>query len=71
MLIAVTHYSMEQFMEPTLLKSKILDIESKRDALVQLLEQPDLGTLRIDVNQALEELDELVDDLKQTFPENN
>lgn len=58
-------------MEPTLLKSKILDIESKRDALVQLLEQPDLGTVRIDVNQALEELDELVDDLKQTFPENN
>ncbi|MEB3210344.1 MAG: hypothetical protein VKL39_03290 [Leptolyngbyaceae bacterium] len=58
-------------MEPTLLKNKIQDIESKRTALVQLLEQPDLGTLRIDVNQALEELDELMDDLKQTFPESD
>ncbi|MEL6224307.1 MAG: hypothetical protein AAFQ57_03020 [Cyanobacteria bacterium J06626_14] len=56
-------------MEPTLLKSKILDVESKRSALVQLLEQPDIGTLRIDVNQALEELDELIEDLKQTFPD--
>jgi hypothetical protein len=56
-------------MEPTLLKNKILDVETRRGALVQLLEQPDLGTLRIDVNQALEELDELIEDLKQTFPE--
>jgi len=60
---------MEHPMEPTLLKSKILDVESKRSALVQLLEQPDIGTLRIDVNQALEELDELIEDLKQTFPD--
>lgn len=56
-------------MEFSVLRSKILDVESKRNALIQLLEQPDLGTLRIDVNQALEELDELVDDLKQVFPE--
>ena len=55
-------------MEPAVLRSKILDVESKREALILLLEQPDLGTLRIDVNQALEELDELVEDLKQTFP---
>ena len=55
-------------MEPTVLRGKILDVESKREALILLLEQPDLGTLRIDVNQALEELDELVEDLKQTFP---
>lgn len=56
-------------MEPATLKEKISQVESKREALIQLLEQPDLGTLRIDVNQALEELDELVEDLKQTFPE--
>lgn len=55
-------------MEPAVLRGKILDVESKREALILLLEQPDLGTLRIDVNQALEELDELVEDLKQTFP---
>ncbi len=56
-------------MEPAILKEKIAQVESKREALIQLLEQPDLGTLRIDVNQALEELDELVEDLRQTFPD--
>ncbi|MFZ4665153.1 MAG: hypothetical protein ACOYME_01850 [Prochlorotrichaceae cyanobacterium] len=40
-----------------------------RETLVQLLETPNLGTLRIDVNQTLEELEDLLDDLKQTFPE--
>ena len=49
---------------------KIRVVESKRDALVRLLEQPDIGTLRIDVNQALEELDDLIDEFKQTFPDN-
>lgn len=44
-------------------------LQNKRPALVQLLEQPDLGTLRIDVNQALEELDDLIDEFKRTFPE--
>ncbi len=58
-------------MEFSILRSKILNVESKRNVLIQLLEQPDLGTLRIDVNQALEELDELVDDLKQAFPDDS
>lgn len=44
-------------------------IRSKRESLIQLLEQPNLGTLRIDVNQALEEVDELIDEFKRTFPE--
>lgn len=44
-------------------------IESKRETLLRLLEQPDLGTLRIDVNQALEEIDDLIDEFKRTFPE--
>jgi len=44
-------------------------IESKRESLIQLLEQPNLGTLRIDVNQALEEIDDLIDEFKRTFPE--
>jgi hypothetical protein len=43
-------------------------IESKRESLIQLLEQPNLGTLRIDVNQALEEIDDLIDEFKRTFP---
>jgi len=42
-------------------------IASKRELLVQLLEKPDLGSLRIDVTQAIEELDELIADLNKTF----
>lgn len=51
------------------LRQRFKLIESKRETLVRLLEQPNLGTLRIDVNQALEEIDELIDDFKRTFPE--
>jgi hypothetical protein len=53
------------------MRERIKQIESKREALVRLLEQPDLGTLRIDVNQAIEEMDDLLDDFKRTFPEGN
>ena len=51
------------------LRDRFKFIESKREALLRLLEQPDLGTLRIVVNQAIEEIDELIDDFKRTFPE--
>lgn len=51
------------------LRQRVLLIESKRESLVRLLEQPDLGTLRIDVNQALEEIDELLEEFNRTFPE--
>ncbi len=53
------------------IRDRIQQIESKRDSLVRLLEQPDLGTLRIDVNQAIEEMDDLLDEFKRTFPANN
>ena len=56
-------------MEQATIQERIYRIESKREFLVKLLEKPDLGTLRIDVNQALEELDELIDEFKLTFPE--
>jgi hypothetical protein len=54
---------------PDLLRERLQQIESKRSLLIQLLEQPDLGTLRIDVNQALEEMDDLLIEFRQTFPE--
>jgi hypothetical protein len=53
---------------PENLQERIALIQTKREALVRLLEQPDLGTLRIDVNQAIEEIDDLLDEFKQTFP---
>ncbi|MEH2072169.1 MAG: hypothetical protein V7K47_29145 [Nostoc sp.] len=51
------------------IKERIAVVESKRDYLLSLLEQPNLGTLRIDVNQALEELDELIDEFRRFVPE--
>ena len=56
-------------MDQQTIRARIALIESKRESLVQLLEQPNLGTLRIDVNQALEEIDDLIDEFKRTFPE--
>jgi hypothetical protein len=58
-------------LDPQILKERIALIEGRRESLVKLLEQPDLGTLRIDVNQALEELDDLIDEFKRTFPESS
>ena len=50
------------------IRERIALLEGKRESLVRLLEQPSLGTLRIDVNQALEEMDDLVDEFRRTFP---
>ncbi len=46
----------------------ISSITQKRSSLVKLLDEPNIGTLRIDVNQALEEVDDLLDEFKRTFP---
>ena len=51
------------------LKTQIEQIRTKRNSLVQLLEQPNLGTLRIDVNQALEEMDDLLEEFERVFKE--
>jgi hypothetical protein len=56
-------------MDAQTIKERIITVESKRDYLLRLLEQPNLGTLRIDVNQALEEMDELIDEYRRTFPQ--
>ena len=56
-------------MSEATIKSKIQEIKGKRQFLVELLERPNLGILRIDVNQALEELDELIEEFEKTFPE--
>lgn len=57
-------------MDKSTLKARIIQIESKREVLLKLLEQPNLGTIRVDVNQALEELDELIFEFREIFPEN-
>lgn len=55
-------------LDPQTIREKVAVIESKREFLVRLLEQPNLGTLRIDVNQAIEEMDDLLDEFDRTFP---
>lgn len=50
------------------IRDRIEMIRGKREVLLKLLEQPDLGTLRIDVNQALEEMDDLLEEFDNTFP---
>jgi hypothetical protein len=55
-------------MDSASLKEKINAIASRREFLAQLLDKPNLGTLRLDVTQALEELDELLDEFQLTFP---
>jgi hypothetical protein len=56
-------------MDSQTLCARITLIQGQREYLLTLLEQPDLGTLRIDVNQALEELDDLIDEFNRTFPD--
>ena len=50
------------------IRDRVELIRSKREALVKLLEQPDIGMLRIDVNQALEEIDDLLAEFDDVFP---
>lgn len=49
------------------MRARLSELEEKRDVLVQLLEKPDLGALRLDVDQALEELDDLLAEFKEAF----
>ena len=52
-----------------ILQEQVKDVINQREFLVSLLDRPNLGTLRLDVSQALEELDELIEEYELTFPE--
>ena len=51
------------------LRNRIEAIRDRRPSIEKLLDRTDLGTLRVDVNQALEEIDDLLDDYGRTFPQ--
>lgn len=55
-------------MDITAIRKRVNAIEEKRSVLLDLLENSDIGTLRIDVNQALEEIDDLLEEFDRTFP---
>jgi hypothetical protein len=57
-------------MDTQAIRDRIIRIRSQREVLLKLLELPDLGMLRVDVNQALEEMDDLLAEFDQTFPTN-
>jgi hypothetical protein len=54
-------------MDAQTIKQRVVKVQTQREYLLNLLEQPNLGTLRIDVNQALEEMDDLIDEFRRTF----
>ncbi len=56
-------------MDDQTLQERVTKVADQRDFLVRLLERPNLGTLRVDVNQALEELDELLEEYERAFPQ--
>ena len=55
-------------MDVQALKDQVREIVAKRDHLLSMLDREDLGSLRIDVNQALEELDDLIMEFEAAFP---
>jgi hypothetical protein len=57
-------------MDTQAIRDRVELIRSKREVLLKLLEQPDIGMLRIDVNQALEEMDDLLAEFDNVFPSN-
>ena len=58
-------------MDTKVIRDRVELIRDKREILLKLLEQPDLGMLRIDVNQAIEEMDDLLAEFDTIFPAEN
>lgn len=56
-------------MDAQTLKERVALVRAKREYLLNLLEKPNLGTLKLDVNQALDEMDDLIDEFRRTFPD--
>ncbi|HIK48169.1 hypothetical protein [Thermosynechococcus sp. M55_K2018_012] len=56
-------------MELATLQERLAIVLAKRESLKKLLELPGHGTLTIDIESALAELDELISDFKRTFPD--
>ncbi len=53
--------------DPSQLRRRIEALELRRSTLISLLDNPDLLALHLDVTQAIEELDDLIEEFKRTF----
>jgi hypothetical protein len=50
------------------LQARVAQVESKRALLLKFQADPNLSTLSLDVDQALIEMDDLMTEFRQTFP---
>lgn len=55
-------------MDKTAILDRIQAIQRQRSILETLRQRTDLGTLQIDIEQAIEEMDLLMAELQRTFP---
>jgi hypothetical protein len=51
------------------LQERIAQVEAKRAVLLKYQADPNLSTLSLDIDQALVEMDDLMIEFKQTFPQ--
>ncbi len=55
-------------MDAKSLQERIAQVEGKRELLLKLQADPNLGVLSLDVSQALIEMDDLMMEFRKTFP---
>ena len=55
-------------MDAKSLQERIAQVESKRELLLKFQADPNLGSLSLDVDQALIEMDDLMAEFRKTFP---
>jgi hypothetical protein len=56
-------------MDVETLQKRVTQIASKRELLVKLSQNPNIGDLSVDINQALIEMDDLLAEFNKTFPD--
>jgi len=56
-------------MTPNIIRDKIKVIATKRQLLVRLSQRPDLVEFNLDITQALDEIDDLISEFRQFFPD--
>ena len=55
-------------MDTKTLQERVAQVEGKRELLLKLQLDPNLGALSLDVSQALIEMDDLMIEFRKTFP---
>ena len=56
-------------MDTQTLQERVAQVQAKRDLLLKLKADSNLGVLSLDVDQALIEMDDLMSEFRQTFPQ--